>query len=590
MQKRQISSALPAARAQLLTVHKRLSFHLSDGGLPALLRAGVRWWRRRKAKPPAPPDPNTFRIDPVGRAALLIVADRPLDFCVGVHPAAMLFAAADQSGRSVRYVDVSQPSGIGELRTAAISLKGKGEVFVFASGALAAKAGAALRASRLCPNFEGDGPSGFDRPAVYATTAVADAYAAPKRPRRETDRPVVLVPVLEPLDPQREAALAALKAQGAAAIVRAAAPFDIERLPQGTECLRIGSRDDLIEAIRHADIVVPNLAAGDVRVAQTLVGVATMLQRHTLMTTEAGWNDSPLALESASGQPADTMRDGKAETSVDLYIAAHDALATLPVYPGTFAKSVSVIVLTHNNRSIIGRFLGTLKLHCSDFLAEVIVVDNASVDGSADYVAAEFPWVRLLRNHRNGCSSGRNLGAAAASGRYLAFFDSDQWFVSGAGFLEALILLDNNRELGAIGWNAGWFDKTRTDLGGMISDYAPRRGMNAAALARGYRTDIGFLGTSGMFMARERWHAIEGFDEYYDPTCFEDTDLSFQLKHAGLEVAFRDLTGIRHQPHQTTQADAPSEHYLGLFRRNGDYFRRKWDSRVPYVDYDWSAE
>lgn len=254
-----------------------------------------------------------------------------------------------------------------------------------------------------------------------------------------------------------------------------------------------------------------------------------------------------------------------------------------------FPRSVSVVVLIHNNRKIIDRCISTILLHCREWLQEIVVVDNQSADGGAELVEqlyAGHPKVKLVRNSENGCSSGRNLGVKASTGEYIAFFDSDQWLTSPSCFAEAIHILEQNPRVGTIGWNAGWFDAQRADLGGAISDYVPRRGMNANALLQGYRDDVGFLGTSGMFIKRELFEKIEGFDTYYDPTCFEDTDICFQVKKAGYAVAFRDLAGIRHQPHQTTGASEGSERYKKLFNRNAEYFRKKWkDHPEFFVDY-----
>lgn len=254
-----------------------------------------------------------------------------------------------------------------------------------------------------------------------------------------------------------------------------------------------------------------------------------------------------------------------------------------------FPASVSAIVLIHNNRPIIERCISTILHHCGFWLREIVIVDNQSTDGGADLVEqlyADHPKVKLLRNSENGCSSGRNLGVQASSGKYIAFFDSDQWLTAPSCFAEAIHVLEHGSRVGAIGWNAGWFDATRSDLGGAISDYVPMRGMNAAALAKGYREDIGFLGTSGMFMRRDLFDQIDGFDTFYDPTCFEDTDLCFQIKRAGYSVVLRDLAGIRHQPHQTTGASAGSDRYMKLFQRNSEYFRKKWSGHPDFfVDY-----
>ncbi|WP_244807544.1 polysaccharide pyruvyl transferase family protein [Caballeronia zhejiangensis] len=283
---------------------------------------------------------------------------------------------------------------------------------------------------------------------------------------------------------------------------------------------------------------------------------------------------------------------GSAEAAAladDSFVSKNSWLGRLEqLCPAAPRRDVSVVILIHNNAKIIARALETLLAHCGPYLADVIVVDNASVDGGAEIVEQRFPQVKLVRNPQNGCSSGRNLGVAHSTGKYIAFFDSDQWFTGSSGFAEALHVLENDASVGVIGWNAGWFDKTRTDLGGMIADYCPNRAMNAIAIRDGYRADIGFLGTSGFFMRRRTFDATHGFDTFYDPTCFEDTDLCFQIKALDMKVTFRDLSGVRHQPHQTTQANSGSDKYTALFLRNAQYFKEKWrDYPHFYLDYTW---
>lgn len=85
-----------------------------------------------------------------------------------------------------------------------------------------------------------------------------------------------------------------------------------------------------------------------------------------------------------------------------------------------------------------------------------------------------------------------------------------------------------------------------------------------------------------MFLRRVTFDAVGGFDEAYDPTCFEDTDISFGVLNAGYYLAYRDLQGLRHQPHQTTAASAGSESYAALFLKNSRYFKEKWAHRPNY--------
>lgn len=239
-------------------------------------------------------------------------------------------------------------------------------------------------------------------------------------------------------------------------------------------------------------------------------------------------------------------------------------------------EEVSVIILIHNNRNIIGHCLQSLYQNCSSYLAEVVVVDNASEDGGGDFVLENFPEVRLIKNSVNGCSSGRNLGVKYSNGKYLAFFDSDQWFTSGFCFEEALKILKSTPEIGAVGWAAGWLDLNHDTLSGPTVDYFPNRAMNAEAAIKGFRSDISYLGTGGFFIPRTVFEATGGFDTAYDPTSFEDTDISFAIKKSGFEIAYRDLTGIRHEAHQTTIASKKSPEYLELFTRNSKYLLKKW--------------
>ena len=275
----------------------------------------------------------------------------------------------------------------------------------------------------------------------------------------------------------------------------------------------------------------------------------------------------------------------------DQFISRNSWFSRLDSLVGTgktqyFDRTVSAIILIHNNKNIIGRCLETLLQHCSAYLKEVIVIDNASNDGGAEYVETNFPTVKVLRNPVNGCSSGRNLGVASATGKYLAFFDSDQWFTSSSCFAEALTILERDANVGAIGWGAGWFDPHDANLGGMIADYCPNRAMNQTAITKGYRSDIGYLGTCGFFTPKTIFDATAGFDVGFDPTCFEDTDLSFQIKLIGFDICYRDLTGIRHQPHQTTGANTGSIAYTTKFNKNATYFKKKWaDYPHFFTDY-----
>lgn len=110
-------------------------------------------------------------------------------------------------------------------------------------------------------------------------------------------------------------------------------------------------------------------------------------------------------------------RDGQAKPALD-------AISKSQVHHPPSAALFSIIVCTRNGAERIRDCL--LAIHrMSDVNFETIVVDDGSDDGTADLVAAEFPWVKLIRQQRGGLSVARNVGAAVAKGQILAFTDDD---------------------------------------------------------------------------------------------------------------------------------------------------------------------
>jgi GT2 family glycosyltransferase len=97
---------------------------------------------------------------------------------------------------------------------------------------------------------------------------------------------------------------------------------------------------------------------------------------------------------------------------------------------------VSVIVVNYNGRHWLERCLTATCAQLADH-EEIVLVDNASTDGSVELVRERFPDVRLLALDRNlGFAGGNNAGARTARGRYLALLNNDT--VPQPGWLNAL--------------------------------------------------------------------------------------------------------------------------------------------------------
>lgn len=115
-------------------------------------------------------------------------------------------------------------------------------------------------------------------------------------------------------------------------------------------------------------------------------------------------------------------------------------------------KLLSVIILSWNTREMTMDCLRSLKRDRWFFKnGEVIVVDNASTDGSGEMIKKDFPWVRLICNQENlGFARANNQGIAEATGRYLMLLNSDTLVKKGA--LERLVeRLESDQSIDIIG-------------------------------------------------------------------------------------------------------------------------------------------
>jgi GT2 family glycosyltransferase len=97
------------------------------------------------------------------------------------------------------------------------------------------------------------------------------------------------------------------------------------------------------------------------------------------------------------------------------------------------AVDASVVIVSFNTRELLRECIQTLERGAGGVEFETIVIDNASQDGSAEMVAAEFPTVRLVRSATNlGFAAANNRGFGLARGRYIVLLNSDAFLHPGA--------------------------------------------------------------------------------------------------------------------------------------------------------------
>ncbi|MGD0463001.1 MAG: glycosyltransferase [Tepidisphaeraceae bacterium] len=224
---------------------------------------------------------------------------------------------------------------------------------------------------------------------------------------------------------------------------------------------------------------------------------------------------------------------------------------------------VTFLLSTYNRRVAVLETLSQLRSVRSspDFLAETIVVDNASTDGTADAIAAKFPFVRLLRQSKNRGACSKNPGLAQATGRYIVFLDDDS-YPDADSIRRMLKHFDGDPRLGA-----AVFDVVLPDGSHECSAYP---GV--------------FIGC-GTGFRREALAEAGGLpDDFFMQA--EEYDLSLRLLNAGWHIRrFTDLrvhhlkTWGARQPARTTRLDVRNN-LLVIARR----FPRPWVR--PYA-IDW---
>jgi GT2 family glycosyltransferase len=122
---------------------------------------------------------------------------------------------------------------------------------------------------------------------------------------------------------------------------------------------------------------------------------------------------------------------------------------------------VSIIIVSWNTREILRECLASVYAQTDQVSYELIVVDNASSDGSSEMVKSGFQEVILIENKKNlGFGPANNQGMRIARGRYILLLNSDTVILDGA-IQKTIRYADENPEAGVFGCRAVWPDGRR---------------------------------------------------------------------------------------------------------------------------------
>jgi len=235
--------------------------------------------------------------------------------------------------------------------------------------------------------------------------------------------------------------------------------------------------------------------------------------------------------------------------------------------PGRTWPTVSIIVINYDGRDYLRRCLGSLRdLDYPADRLEVIFIDNASSDGSVEYVREEFPEVRIVVNdHNTGFSPAVNQGAQLATGEHLALLNNDAE-ADPAWIKQAVQALDLHERVACVASKILRDDRVTVDYaGGQMAFYG--HGFAKGNATRDDRDDTVeratlFASGGAMVARRSVFLDVGGFDDSYF-AFFEDVDFGWRLWVLGYEVRYVPGSVVYHRHHGTiARFGYPRERYL----------------------------
>jgi GT2 family glycosyltransferase len=207
---------------------------------------------------------------------------------------------------------------------------------------------------------------------------------------------------------------------------------------------------------------------------------------------------------------------------------------------------LSVVIVTHDSRGAIERTLPALarELREGD---ELIVVDNASTDGTPQAVEELAPGARLVETGANlGFAAACDAGAGAATGDLLLLLNPDA--VPGEGFREAIErpLVDGRDWAAWMGLVTAGGGSTVNTRGGVVHFTGIAwAGGSGEPLSEPAAGDVGFASGACLAIPLSRWRALGGMPEAFF-LYHEDVDLSLRLRLAGGRVGIEPAARVDH--------------------------------------------
>lgn len=215
---------------------------------------------------------------------------------------------------------------------------------------------------------------------------------------------------------------------------------------------------------------------------------------------------------------------------------------------------ITIVIVSFNTRELLRECMASVRRQCPTLELEVIVVDNASEDGSAEMVSREFPEVRIIRSDHNlGFAAANNRAFSVARGRYVVMLNSDASLRTDA-LSRSVAHMEANPRVGMasgrlMDLDGVWQPSARLfpsplnkllTMSGLAERY--RRSRFFGRFSRTWANplepaQVDWVGGAYMIGRRDVLERVGYFDESFF-LYFEEVDLCRRIKSAGYEIWF----------------------------------------------------
>lgn len=285
-------------------------------------------------------------------------------------------------------------------------------------------------------------------------------------------------------------------------------------------------------------------------------------------------------------------RSAAAQSGAAQSAAAPTAAPATIAAPPTF--DCSIVIPVFNRAELTEQCLVALAQVTEGVTFEVIIVDNASTDGTRELCAKLGGDVQVIRNEENlGFAKACNQGARAARGRHVVFLNNDT--VPLRGWLRPLLAeLDADPQVAIVGAKLLFPDDTIQHAGVVFSrdfplPYHAFYRVPGTLPAVNHRRELQCVTGACMAVRREVFATLGGFDEGY-VNGFEDVDFCLRARARGGRVVYQPASTLYHLESQTIGRKAgDQENGKRLMERWMSEWTRLGDEDVVLVAEGWSA-